>query len=179
MLIRSIIHYVFDILIFLSSLITICSCMINGCVSFCTRSALGSKYLEVAWVKTEPNWSKSISVLIRCNMCCYLIEDFPVSVMIRLRFLVFLPLHRTTQMYCYFPIDTFSSTSSYSSSSRKEPDSLIECTWFRFLYAYYPLANEVAKGYSNATVRPSFRNILVNTLESTSFNGFWPNLVHT
>ena len=38
---------------------------------------------------------------------------------------------------------------------------------------------EVAKGYSNATVRPSvrlsFRNILVNTLESTSFNGFWPN----
>jgi hypothetical protein len=48
---------------------------------------------------------------------------------------------------------------------------------------YYPLANEVAKGYSNATVlpsfRPSFRNILVNTLESTSFNGFWPNLVHT
>ena len=45
--------------------------------------------------------------------------------------------------------------------------------------SYYPLANEVAKGYSNATVRPSFRNILVNTLESTSFNGFWPNLVHT
>jgi hypothetical protein len=42
-----------------------------------------------------------------------------------------------------------------------------------------PLANEVAKGYhSNATVRPSFHNILVNTLESTSFNGFWPNLVH-
>jgi hypothetical protein len=33
---------------------------------------------------------------------------------------------------------------------------------------FYPLANEVAKGYSNAT----FRNILVNTLESTSFNGF-------
>ena len=33
----------------------------------------------------------------------------------------------------------------------------------------YPLANEVAKGYSNATVRPSFRpsfrNILVNTLD--------------
>ena len=24
-----------------------------------------------------------------------------------------------------------------------------------------------------------FRNILVNTLESTSFNGFWPNLAHT
>ena len=44
---------------------------------------------------------------------------------------------------------------------------------------YYPLANEVAMGYSNATIRPSFRNILVNTLESTSFNGFWPNLVHT
>ena len=36
----------------------------------------------------------------------------------------------------------------------------------------FPLANEVAKGYSNATYRPSFRNILVNTLESTSFNGF-------
>ena len=34
--------------------------------------------------------------------------------------------------------------------------------------SYYPLANEVAKGYSNAT----FRNILVNTLESISFNGF-------
>ena len=43
----------------------------------------------------------------------------------------------------------------------------------------YPPANEVAKGYSNATVRPSFRNIHVNTLESTSFNGFWPDLVHT
>ena len=32
--------------------------------------------------------------------------------------------------------------------------------------SYYPLANEVAKGYSNASfrpsVRPSFRNILVN-----------------
>ena len=37
---------------------------------------------------------------------------------------------------------------------------------------YYPLDNKVAKGYSNATVRPSFRNILVNTLESTSFNEF-------
>jgi hypothetical protein len=44
----------------------------------------------------------------------------------------------------------------------------------------YPLASEVVKGYSNATVRPSvipslrpsFRNILVNTLESASFNGF-------
>jgi hypothetical protein len=31
----------------------------------------------------------------------------------------------------------------------------------------------IVKGYSNATVHPSFRNILVNTLESTSFNGFW------
>ena len=46
-----------------------------------------------------------------------------------------------------------------------------------FVTNCYPLANEVAKGYSNATVRPSvvrlsFRNILVNTLESTSFNGF-------
>ena len=29
------------------------------------------------------------------------------------------------------------------------------------------------------SVRPSFRNILVNILESTSFNGFLPNLVHT
>ena len=28
------------------------------------------------------------------------------------------------------------------------------------------------------SVRQSFRNILVNTLESTSFNGFWPNWVH-
>ena len=27
----------------------------------------------------------------------------------------------------------------------------------------YPLAKEVVKGYSNATVRPSFHNILVNT----------------
>jgi hypothetical protein len=32
-------------------------------------------------------------------------------------------------------------------------------------FSYYPLANEVATGYSNATVRPSFRNILVSTLE--------------
>ena len=37
---------------------------------------------------------------------------------------------------------------------------------------FYPLANEVAKGYSNATIIPSFRNTFVNTLESTSFNGF-------
>ena len=44
-----------------------------------------------------------------------------------------------------------------------------------FAVSFYPLANEVAKGYSNATVRPSvrpsFRNILVNPLESTSFKG--------
>jgi hypothetical protein len=39
------------------------------------------------------------------------------------------------------------------------------------LYLFYPLANEVAKGYSNATVRPSLRNILVNTLGSpTTYN---------
>jgi hypothetical protein len=40
--------------------------------------------------------------------------------------------------------------------------------YYRFTHsaAYYPLANEVAKGYS------TFRNILVNTLESTFFNGF-------
>jgi len=53
---------------------------------------------------------------------------------------------------------------------------------YEFLRSFfYPLVNKVAKGYtcSNATVRPSFHNILVNTLESTSFNGFWPNLVHT
>ena len=37
---------------------------------------------------------------------------------------------------------------------------------------------KVAKGYSDASVCPSFRNILVNTLESTSFNGFRSNLVH-
>ena len=46
----------------------------------------------------------------------------------------------------------------------------------KFIINYYPLTNEVAKGYSNATVcpsfGPSFRSILVNTLESTSFNGF-------
>jgi hypothetical protein len=47
-----------------------------------------------------------------------------------------------------------------------------------YLHFYYPLANEVAKGYTVVTL-PAFRNILVNTLESTSFNGFWPNLVHT
>ena len=40
------------------------------------------------------------------------------------------------------------------------------------VFGYYPLANEVVKGYSNATVRLSFRNNLVNTLESTSYNGF-------
>ena len=33
---------------------------------------------------------------------------------------------------------------------------------------FYSLTNEVAKGYSN----PSVRHILVNTLGSTSFNGF-------
>jgi hypothetical protein len=38
---------------------------------------------------------------------------------------------------------------------------------------YYPLANEVAKGYSNATVHPSFCNILVNTLGSTSYILQW------
>ena len=45
-----------------------------------------------------------------------------------------------------------------------------------YLYWYfYPLANEVAKGYSKATVRSfrlSFCSILMNTLGSTSFNGF-------
>ena len=40
------------------------------------------------------------------------------------------------------------------------------------LNTFYPRANEVAKGYSNATILLSFHNILVNTLESTSFNGF-------
>ena len=29
--------------------------------------------------------------------------------------------------------------------------------WYSSLFHYYPLANEVAKGYSNATVRPSVR----------------------
>ena len=43
----------------------------------------------------------------------------------------------------------------------------------------YPLANEVMKGYSNATVCPSITSLIVTILESTSFNGFWPNLVHT
>ena len=53
-------------------------------------------------------------------------------------------------------------------------------SWILCLYQNkicYPLANEVARGYSNATVRLSI-TILVNTLGSTSFNGFWPNLVH-
>ena len=52
----------------------------------------------------------------------------------------------------------------------------LRTNWFKPFYfpeIYYPLANEVTKGYSNATFRPSFRNVLVNTLESTSFNGFW------
>ena len=43
----------------------------------------------------------------------------------------------------------------------------LKITWIRLCGSkaspYYPLANEVAKGYSNATFRPSFRNILVNT----------------
>jgi hypothetical protein len=34
---------------------------------------------------------------------------------------------------------------------------------------FYPLANEVAKGYSNATVCLSFRYILVNTLQMAIF----------
>jgi hypothetical protein len=42
---------------------------------------------------------------------------------------------------------------------------------------YYPLANEVAKGYSNASVCPSVTSLW--PLESSPFNGFWPNLVHT
>jgi hypothetical protein len=46
------------------------------------------------------------------------------------------------------------------------------CMYPVVIYAIYSLANEVAKGYSNTTVRPSLSNILVNTLESTSFNGF-------
>ena len=49
------------------------------------------------------------------------------------------------------------------------------CQFFFMVVVSYPLANEVTKGYSNAT----FRNILVNTLESTSFNGFSPNLAYT
>ena len=54
----------------------------------------------------------------------------------------------------------------------------MDCVDFLYQLSFYPLANEVEKGYSNATVRPSFRNILVNILESISFNGFWTNLVH-
>jgi hypothetical protein len=34
---------------------------------------------------------------------------------------------------------------------------------YHHLTIYYPLANKVAKRYSNYTVRPSFHNILVNT----------------
>ena len=45
--------------------------------------------------------------------------------------------------------------------------------WYQLL----SLCQRIAKGYSNATVRPSFCNILVNTLESTSFNGFGTCLV--
>ena len=67
--------------------------------------------------------------------------------------------------------------------------SIIDEIWvihLQKLILYYPLTNEVVKGNSNATVHPSFlpsfrlsvcpsfRNILVNTLESRSFNGFWP-----
>ena len=52
----------------------------------------------------------------------------------------------------------------------------IHVPWY-YLKVNYPLANEVARGYSNATIRPSV-TILVNTLGSTSFNGFWPSLVH-
>ena len=49
----------------------------------------------------------------------------------------------------------------------------VDCyNFFSLIFSYYPLANEVAKGYSNATVRPSFHNILVTTLELTSFTGF-------
>ena len=58
----------------------------------------------------------------------------------------------------------------------------LQITYFFFIFCifnhiifsdiYYLLANEVAKRYSNTTVRPSFRSIFVNTLESTSFNGF-------
>jgi hypothetical protein len=85
---------------------------------------------------------------------------------------------------CCWKIETISLFNRYSKLMIKQR----LCYTF---YFYYPLANEVAKGYSNATVcpsvrpsvrpsvLPSFRNILVNTLESTFFNGFWPNLVHT
>ena len=40
---------------------------------------------------------------------------------------------------------------------------LVLCFKILFIFLYYPLANEVAKGYSNSTVCPSFHNILVNT----------------
>ena len=35
-----------------------------------------------------------------------------------------------------------------------------------------PLTQNPGSAPGNATVRPSFRNILVNSLESTSFDGF-------
>ena len=35
------------------------------------------------------------------------------------------------------------------------------------------------KLWSDIVTLPSFRNSLVNTIESTPFNGFWPNLVHS
>ena len=39
-----------------------------------------------------------------------------------------------------------------------------------------PSPTKLRRDISLPSVFPSFRNILMNTLESTSFNGFWPNL---
>jgi hypothetical protein len=60
---------------------------------------------------------------------------------------------------------------------------------FRFALYRYPSPTKLRRNIvtlpsvlvrpSSRFPRPSFRNILVNTLESTSFNGFWSNLVHT
>jgi hypothetical protein len=46
-------------------------------------------------------------------------------------------------------------------------------------YIIIPSPTKLRRDIVTLRYHPSFRDIIVNTLESTSFNGFWPNLVHT
>ena len=57
-------------------------------------------------------------------------------------------------------------------------DSGLLRVWFRQVSGLLSPRQRSCEGIQKR-YRPSFRNILVNTLESTSFNGFLPNLVHT
>jgi hypothetical protein len=62
-----------------------------------------------------------------------------------------------------------------NSGTLKDIDTSVDADLYRDLFDFYPLANEVAKGYSNATVRPSVTSLwtLCNQHPSMDFDQTW------